>query len=425
MYIYHQITNQNLNFELFIAKRIISRKADKKRKGNALIGTAIIAIALGLSVMIISVATLTGFKQEITDKLVGFSSHMQIVNLDQNASFETESINRNLDFLPGIEKIPGIKNYHPFITKPGIIKAGNEIQGIYLKGLDSTFSWDFFKNYLIEGELPDLKSKDPDNKIIIGHKLASLLKLRTGDKIIAYFIQEPFKMRPFIIQGIYETGLEEYDKLYVYCDLRQIQSINNWSHDEISGYEIFIDNYRDLDHISEQIKDLAYKNLIDGKKALKVESIEEISSGFFDFLKLTDTNVWVILGLMVLVAGFNMISGLLIIILERTRMIGTLKSLGARNKSLRIIFLYQAAYIIGKGILWGNLLGITICLIQDKFRILPLDPESYFVDAVPINLNILHLLLLNIGTLLATILMLLIPSGIISRISPDKTIKFD
>ncbi len=414
-----------MNFEFFIAKRIISRRTAKKRKGNTLIGTAIIAIALGLSVMIISVGTLTGFKQEITDKLVGFSSHIQILNLDQSSSFETQPISRIQDFLPELRQLKGISHFNPFVTKPGIIKSGMEMQGIYLKGIDSSYSWSFFEEHLKAGELPDFSSADAQNEIIIGQALASLLKLKPGDKIRAYFIQTPPKMRPFTVKGIYDTGLEENDLLFVYCDLRQIQSINNWSDDEISGYEIFINDYRDLEGISEQIRDLTYQNLVQGKQALDVETIEEISAGFFDFLRLTDTNVWVILSLMVLVAGFNMISGLLIIILERTRMIGTLKALGAKNRNLRRIFLYQAAYIIGKGLIWGNILGLTICFIQDHFRLIPLDPNSYFVDAVPININFLHVLLLNAGTLIITILMLIIPSGIISRISPDKTIKFD
>ena len=414
-----------MNFEFFIAKRIISSQSGKKKKRNALIGTAIVAISLGLSVMIIAVAILTGFKQEITNKLVGFSSHLQIVNLDQNSSFETQAINRDQDFLTELNDLPGISHYHPFITKPGIIKSGMEMQGIYLKGLDSTYSWEFFKNHLNEGELPDFSSNPSHNGIFIGQSLANLLQLKTGDKITAYFIQDPFKMRPFIVEGIYETGLEENDRLFVFCDLRQIQSINNWSDNDISGYEIFLEDFRDLESISEEINDLVYRNLVTGKQPLKVETIEDISSGFFDFLKLNDTNVWVILGLMVLVAGFNMISGLLIIILERTRMIGTLKSLGAKNKSLRIIFLYQAAFIIGKGLIWGNVLGLAICIIQDKLHLIPLDPSSYFIDAVPININFLSIVLLNAGTLIITIIMLLIPSGIISRISPDKTIKFD
>ena len=414
-----------MNFEFFIAKRIISRQPGKKIKRNALVGTAVVAISLGLSVMIIAVAILTGFKQEITDKLVGFSSHLQIVNLDQNSSFETAAIDLNQDFLSEIKKMPGISHFNPFITKPGIIKAGMEIQGIYLKGLDSTYSWEFFEDYLIEGELPDYSTGKPQNSIFIGQSLASLLKLKPGDKISAYFVQEPFKMRPFVISGIYETGLEENDRLFVFCDLRQIQSINDWGQDQISGYEIYLNNFRDLEEISDNINDIFYKNLVDGKQALKVETIKQVSSGFFDFLKLNDTNVWVILGLMVLVAGFNMISGLLIIILERTRMIGTLKSLGAKNRSLRIIFLYQAAFIIGKGLIWGNFLGISICFLQDKLHLIPLDPTSYFIDAVPININIISILLLTTGTLVITFLMLLIPSGIISRISPDKTIKFD
>ncbi len=383
------------------------------------------AISLGLSVMIIAVAILTGFKQEITNKLVGFSSHLQIVNLDQNSSFETQAIKRDQDFLSELNNLPGVSHYHPFITKPGIIKSGIDMQGIYLKGLDSTYPWGFFQKYLNEGELPNFTSDTSQNGIFIGQSLANLLKLNVGDKITAYFIQDPFKMRPFVINGIYETGLEENDRVFAFCDLRQIQSINNWPSDEISGYEIFLEDFRDLGNISEEINDLVYKNIVTGKQPLKIETIEDISSGFFDFLKLNDTNVWVILSLMVLVAGFNMISGLLIIILERIRMIGTLKSLGAKNRSLRIIFLYQAAFIIGKGLIWGNIMGISLCFIQDKLHLIPLDPSSYFVDAVPININFLSIALLNAGTLLITIIMLLVPSGIISRISPDKTIKFD
>ncbi len=414
-----------MNFEFFIAKRILSSNPDKNKKGNTLIGTAIVAIALGLSVMIISISVLTGFKQEITNKLVGFSSHIQIINLGQSSSFETQAISRNQDFIPKLKQLKGINYFHPFATKPGIIKSGIEMQGIYLKGIDSSYSWNFFQEYIIKGGIPNFSTSLPNNEVIVGQSLASLLKLKIGDKITAYFIQEPFKMRPFVIKGIYNTGLEEFDLVQVFCDLRQIQSINNWGDEEISGYEVFIKDYRELDKISESVRDLTYQNLVKGQQALKVETIEEISSGFFDFLKLTDTNVWVILGLMVLVAGFNMISGLLIIILERTRMIGTLKSLGAGNKSLRMIFLYQAAYIIGKGLILGNIIGLVLCLIQDQLRLIPLDPTSYFIDAVPININILHLLLLNLGTLIVTLLMLLIPSGIISRISPDKTIKFD
>ena len=414
-----------MNFEFFIAKRLISRQPDKKRKGNALIGTAIVAISLGLCIMIISVAILTGFKQEITNKLVGFSSHMQIVNLEQNSSFETQAISRKQDFLPELENNSRIKNIYPFISKPGIIKSGMDMQGIYLKGVDSSYSWEFFKKNIIEGNIPSFNNNEPENSILLGRHLASLLKLKTGDKIRAYFVQDPFKMRPFVISGIYDTGLEEFDKLYAFCDLRQLQSVNNWEDDEISGYEVYLHDFRDLSSVENEVRDLVYQNLVDQKQALQVKTIKEIASSFFDFLKLTDTNVWVILGLMILVAGFNMISGLLIIILERTRMIGTLKSLGSNNTSLRKIFLYQAAYIIGKGLLWGNLLGVVLCIIQDQLRLIPLDPASYFVDAVPVNLKLSHIILLNIGSLIITILMLLLPSGIISKISPAKTIKFD
>ena len=414
-----------LNFELFIAKRIISGQPDKKIKTKPLVGTAILAIALGLTVMIISLAVLTGFKKEITHKLVGFSSHIQISNLDSNSSFETEPIISNDSLENLLSAIPDVKYYHPFAIKAGIISTDSEMQGIVLKGINDSYETGFLDDFLIQGDLLELSDSTPTTEVLISNSLAQLLKLKLGDRMPTYFIQMPPAARPFKVGGIYNTGLEEFDLKFVFCDIRHIQKVNGWKSNEITGYEIILSNDKHLSAVSEKLFEFSIDQLAKGTSNLDVKTVKEISPGFFDFLKLTDTNVWIILALMILVSGFNMVSGLLILILNRTNMIGILKALGANNKSLRRVFLIQASYIIGIGMLLGNFLGIAICLLQDFYKIIPLDPQSYFVDAVPININLFQVILLNIGTLILTLLMLLIPSGIISRISPAKTIKFD
>lgn len=414
-----------LSFELFIAKRIISGQPDNKNKTKPLVGTSILAIALGLAVMIVSVAILTGFKKEITDKLVGFSSHIQITNLDNNTSFETEPIELNDQLENKLSKIAEVKHFYPYAIKAGIISTQTDLQGIVLKGVNERYDFSFLESFITEGKLITFTDSVPGNEVILSRSLASLLNLQIGDKIPTYFIQIPPVGRPFIVGGIYNTGLEEFDLRYVFCDLRHIQKVNNWNEMQITGYEVVLSSLSSVNTVSDELFDYTVGELASGNSSLDVQSVQEISPGFFDFLKLTDTNVWVILGLMVLVSGFNMISGLLILILNRTNMIGILKAMGANNSSLRKIFLIQASYIIGIGLLLGNLFGILFAILQDGFRIIKLDPSAYFVDAVPVNLDPLHILLINAGAMVITLAMLIIPSGIISKISPDKTIKFD
>ncbi len=425
MYICSSSNILPLNFELFIAKRIISSQPDKKNKTKPLVGTAILAISLGLAVMIISVAILTGFKKEITDKLVGFSSHIQITNLDNNSSFETEPILATSSLINELRSISQIEHFHPFAIKAGIISTKTEMQGIVLKGIDNSYHTAFLESFLQEGEILKFSDTIASNKVLISRTLSNLLKLRVGDKMPTYFIQTPPAARPFIVGGIYDSGLEEYDLKYIFCDIRHIQKVNSWSVDQITGFEIILKDDKDLVSVAEDLSEFCVEQLATGSISLDVQTVKEISPGFFDFLRLTDTNVWVILTLMILVSGFNMISGLFILILNRTNMIGILKALGADNQSLRKIFLVQASFIIGIGLALGNLIGIALCMIQDFYKVIPLDPGSYFVDAVPINIQGIHVVSLNIGTLILTIAMLFIPSGIISRISPAKTIKFD
>ncbi|RUT73416.1 ABC transporter permease [Ancylomarina longa] len=414
-----------MNFELFIAKKISGKSSGEKKISSPIISIAQISIALGLCIMILSVAIVTGFKSEITNKITGFGAHIQITNYDNNSSFETQPINKNQIPKKQIAQIQGISHIQTFATKPGILKTKSEIQGIVLNGIGLKYDWQFLEKHLIDGKIFHLTDSIKSNDILISQKLSKLLKLKVGDKLSVYFIQQPPRMRRFKISGIYKTGMDEFDKLYLFCDIRHIQKLNNWTESQVSGYEIFINDFDNLNDIEANVKAITASSFSKDGSTLKVRSISKKYPQIFSWLGMLDINVWIILGLMILVAGFNMISGLLIIILEKTRTIGILKALGTPNWSIRKIFLYQSAILIGKGMFWGNLIGIAICLIQYHFKLIPLDPTSYYVDTVPINLRLIPILLLNIGSLLATVSMLLFPSYLITRIKPSKAIQFD
>jgi lipoprotein-releasing system permease protein len=413
-----------LNIEYFIAKRLSLGKEAKRYVSRSIVRFATVSIALGLAVMIITVSVVTGFKNKITHKVFGFGSHIQIVNFDSNTSYETIPIARNPKMVKEIEKIPDVEHVQVFAIKPGIIKKETEIQGVIFKGVDKDFDWSFFKDNLISGDIFTIKDSISNN-IIISKYIASLLKIKTGDNIAMYFVQDPPRVRRFRISGIYETGLEEFDKLFVIGDFKHVVKLNGWKPDEITGYEIAIRNFRDIDQINRRIKSMVGLKLNPDGSGLKVTDIKEKYTQIFDWLNLQNLNVIIILALMILVAGFNMVSGLIILILERTHMIGLLKSLGAGNILISKIFLFQSSFLILKGLFWGNILGITICFIQYHFQIIHLDQSSYFLSSVPINLNFFHILLLNIGTAILTLGILIIPSLIISRISPESTLRFN
>ncbi len=414
-----------MNTELFIAKRIFSDKTVKKGISQPIVSIAVFGIALGLAVMILSVAIVTGFKSEISNKVIGFGSHIQIVNYDTNISFETAPIGKNQSFYTDIENLKGIKSLQEFAIKAGIIKTKTDIQGIVLKGVDESFDWTFFDENMIEGNSFRVTDTSKTNDIIVSKYLANLLNLHVGDRIAAYFIQDPPRMRPFKISGIYETSLAEFDEKFALVDIQHIQKLNNWAEDQITGFEVLIDDYSEMDKMTKDVRDIVGFHFNPDGTKLRVMSIKEKYPQIFDWLNLTDMNVYIILALMIAVAGFNMVSGLLILILERTNMIGILKAVGTRNWSIRKIFLYQSGFLISKGLFWGNVIGIAICILQSQFQIFKLDPASYYLEAVPINLKVWHILALNSGTLLITVFMLVIPSYIISRLSPEKTIRFN
>ena len=414
-----------MNLELYIAKKITYKNKSDRQISRPIISIATLGIALGLAVMILAIAIVTGFKAGITEKITGFGSHIQISNYDNNNSFETYPIDINLLPFDRLSQIEGIKHVQTYATKPGIIKTKEEIQGVVLSGASLNYDWSFFKNKLVEGDTISLLSSKKSNQVLISEKLAKLLHLKVGEKLIMYFVQQPIRQRAFTISGIYNSGMDEFDKLFVICDMRHIQKLNNWKDNQVSGIEITLDDFKNLDETKNQIRNTVSGIFTEDGSTFKVRSIKQRHPQIFNWLEMLDLNVWIILGLMILVAGFNMISGLLIIILEKTNMIGILKALGTDNWSVRKIFLYQSSMIIGKGMLWGNLIGIGICLVQYHFQLISLDPVNYYLDTVPINLNLFHLFLLNIGTLIATVSMLLVPSYYITRITPSKAIRFD
>lgn len=413
-----------MNLELYIAKKITYKNKSDKQISRPIISIATLGIALGLSVMILAIAIVTGFKAGITEKLTGFGSHIQISNYDNNNSFETYPIDQNLIPIDRLSKIKEIRHIQTYATKPGIIKT-DEVQGIVLNGVSFNHDWSFFKDKLVEGDIINMIPSKKSNQVLISEKLANLLHLKVGEKLIMYFVQQPIRQRAFTISGIFNSGMDEFDKLFVICDIRHIQKLNNWNDNQVSGIEITLNDFQKLEKTKELIQDNITGIFSDDGSTFKVRSIKQNYPQIFNWLEMLDVNVWIILGLMILVAGFNMVSGLLIIILEKTNMIGILKALGTDNWSVRKIFLYQSAMIIGKGMLLGNIIGIGICLIQYHFELISLDPVNYYLDTVPINLNGFHLLLLNLGTLIATVSMLLVPSYWITKITPSKAIKFD
>ena len=416
------------NTELFIARRIFFARGTSRKFSESIVSFAVFGIAFGLFVMILSVAVVTGFKKEVRNKVIGFGSHIQLVNFDSNSSYETVPVSKNQPWLKEIGIIPGIKHVQGFATKPGIIKTDDEIHGIVLKGVGSDFDWSFFKENLVEGSVFSVSDSTKSDNVLISKQVSALLKLKVGDPLYTYFLNEETKsqkMRKFKICGIFSTSLEEFDRLFVLADISHVRKLNDWKPDQISGFEISINDFNELAHLTREIRQITLKYSKEDETVLRPVAINSKYPQIFDWLNLLDMNVWIILSLIILVAGFNMVSGLLILMLERTTMIGVLKAVGSGNWSIRKIFIYISTFLILRGMLWGNLAAIAFCLIQSRFGIFKLDPTSYYLNTVPVNLKISHLLMLNGGTVIITLLMLLVPSWYVTKIEPDKAIRFD
>jgi lipoprotein-releasing system permease protein len=406
-----------LNYEFFIAKRIVSGAGSGTKVTRPIVHIAILGVALGIAVMIVSVAIVTGFQHEIREKVIGFGGHIQISNYDANNSLEIKPVDRRQAFLPSLKKTEGIQHIQVYATKAGIVKTDSAIEGVVLKGLGSDFDWTFFKNKLIQGKTFEVKDSLKSNEVLISKYLADKLNLKVNEKLHMYFVQQPPRARAFNIAGIYETGLEEFDKLFVLCDIAHIQKLNDWTPRQVGGFEVALENFNSLTASNTMVYHAIGYNL-------NARTVKDLYPQIFDWLELQNINVIIIIVLMVVVAGINMISALLIIILERTNMIGILKAIGAGNWSIRKVFLYTAGYLTGLGLFWGNILGLTLCFVQKHFGLIKLSQENYYVALVPINFPLSYFLILNAGTLLVCILMLVVPTFIITRISPVKAIRF-
>jgi len=413
-----------LNLEYFIAKRIHFQQG-KKNISRPAVRIATIGIALGLAVMIIAIAVVIGFKQEIRNKTIGFGGHIQITNFDNNNTYEMNPIKVDKALIKKIISVDGVKHVQRFATKPGIIKTDTEFQGIVIKGIDTGFDWQFFKSNLVEGKIIDVSGDTPSNQVVISKYLTNLLGLKLGDSFYTYFIQDQVRARKFKIVGIYATNFVEYDKLIVLADMRQVQALNDWSPDSFSGLEVIIKDFNKIDEVGDAVYEATANKFNKEGSAFSTQTIKQLNPQIFSWLDLLDMNVWVILLLMLAVAGFNMISGLLILILERTSMIGILKSMGATNWTIRKIFLYHSFFLIGKGMLWGNVIGLSLCAIQYFTGLVPLDAEAYYVATVPITFNWLYIILLNAGTFIASLLMMIGPSYLITKINPAKIIRYE
>lgn len=414
-----------MNVNFFIARKIVANSKSKGRLAGPIITVATLGIVLGVTVMILSIAIGSGFKKEIKEKIIGFSAPIQVINYDFNQTFESNSVTSDSALHSELLQVNGIKHIQDFATKPGIIKTKDNIQGIVLKGVGCDYNWNFIKNSLVKGSLLNITKDSTSNGILISNILAQMLNFNVGDGVMMYFIQENVRARKFIVKGVFDSNLPEYDKVFAFVDIKQIQKLNNWKSNEVSGIEIQIDNFSNLDTIASNTDVVTSGHVSPNGSMLRVRPIQESEPQIFGWLDILDNNVLVIIALVLAVAGFNMVSGLLILILERTNMIGILKALGAPNKGIRTIFIYLATYIIGRGILLGNIIGISLCLVQSHYGVFKLDPVNYYLDTVPVNLEIVPLVLLNIGTLVITVAMMFLPTFLITKITPSKAIKFE
>ncbi|MBP1640828.1 MAG: hypothetical protein H6Q17_2411 [Bacteroidetes bacterium] len=414
-----------MNLPFFIAKRIHFGGDSKLRVSKPAVRIAMWGIAIGLAVMIITVAIVMGFKQEVRNKVVGFGSHIQITRFDNNSTYEMRPLLISDSMTRALSAVPGVKHLQKFATKAGIIKTEDDFQGVVFKGVDRQFDWQFFTQNMVEGKPFSANDTAPSNQVVISKKIADILHLKLHDGFIAYFIQDRIKAKKFIVSGIYSTNFGQYDKLFILADMRAVQRLNDWQPKEVSGMEIVIDDFNRLDSVGEMVYGKVANRFDENGAPYYSQTIKDINPQLFAWLGLFDMNVWVILGLMMAVSGFVMISGLLILILERTNMIGILKALGTTNWTVRKIFLYHSCFLIGKGMFWGNLIGLTFCLVQEYTGLIPLDASNYYVSSVPILLTIPTVLLLNLGVFVLSTFILVAPSYLITKINPSSAIRYE
>lgn len=411
-----------MNLEYFIAKRLITAKDYKSSISAPIINIAISAIAIGMIMMIVSVATGIGLQNKIREKIAAFNGHIIISNYDNNQSEITLTpIDKNQDFYPKFNTVAGISHIQAIASKSGIIRTETAFEGIIFKGVGSDYQWGNIKEYIVSGRLPNL-SKSVSQEVVISQFLANRLQLKVGDYFNTFFIKDDQNKLPnvrrFKIAGIFNSGFQQFDATFIIGDIRHVQRINKWNSNQIGAFEVFVKDFSTIKETGDQV----YKKT---SSTLDTKTIIEKYSYIFEWLQLFDFNIIVILAVMILVATINMVVALLVLILERTQMIGILKALGANNWSVRKIFLYNAFYLIIRGLLWGNGIGVSLLLLQQQFGIIKLNPENYYVNQAPVYLNLGYIMVLNFLTVAICALVLLIPSYIVTKISPVKAIRFD
>jgi lipoprotein-releasing system permease protein len=407
-----------ISLAYFISKRISARDSDNMSRPVVLI--SIVSIALGITFMMLSVAIVVGFQHSISDKVTGFTSHLQIIPFDNNESLEGSPIETQTDFVRSLKNNPKISHLQFTGRKAGVIKTDNQIQGVVFKGIGSDYDSDFLVRSLTQGHYPNLEKEEKTNEVLLSEKLAQKLNLHIGDEVRIWFIDENDAQprgRKLTICGIYNTSLEEFDNTYLIGDLRHIQKLNGWRDDQVGSIEI---NLFDPQYMRETAYTL-YRQI---PYNLNIITVLDAYPQIFNWLDLLDMNVVVILTLLILVASITLVSTLLIIIIERTNMVGLLKAIGMSNRTIQLIFFFKTSKIVLKGMIWGNLVGLTLIILQDQFKIIKLAAESYYIDYVPVEFSVMAFLLLNSGTLLVTFIVLVIPAYTITHIAPSKALRY-
>lgn len=416
-----------MNLPLLLAKRISADNDNRRKVSRPAIKIATAGVAIGLAVMIVSVCVVFGFKHTIRDKVVGFGSDIQISNFLSSGSDDVYSVAMNDSMMNILKGFKGVKHVQRFAMTQGILKTDDDFLGVMFKGVGPEFDSTFIHNNMLVGSIPKFSDEKSSNKLLISQAMADKLKLKSGQKIFAYFIDEHsnVRIRKFTISGIYQTHLSQYDNVMCFIDLYTAVKLNGWEDDQVSGAELTVNDFNKLDETEGILINKVNRTIDRYGETYSSKTIREISPQIFSWLDLLDLNVWIILALMIAVAGVTMISGLLIIILERATMIGILKALGARNKLIRHTFLWFATFIIGRGLLIGNIIGIGIVLLQKYTGIIKLNPVNYYVSTVPVEINIPVIIILNAATLIISVLVLIIPSFLISHIHPVKSMRYE
>lgn len=415
-----------MNLPYFLAHRIYAQNDDKRKVSRPAIRIATIGVAIGLAVMIVSVCVVLGFKHAIRDKVIGFGSHIQVAEYNALMGGDGRAVQMDDSVMSVLSHIQGVKHVQRFAYRQGILKTDDDFLGVMFKGVGPEFDSTFIHKNMVEGSIPRFSDKASGNKLLISKNMADKLHLKTGSRLFAYFIDYTgVRMRRFTISGVYQTNLTQYDNTICFTDLHAVAKLNGWPADVAGGAELTINNFEQLDDVERTVIAKVNRTTDHYGNTFASKTIKEVSPQIFSWLSLLDLNVWIILAIMMCVAAVTMISGLLIIILERTQMIGLLKALGAGNTTVRHTFMWFSAFIIGRGLLWGNLVGLGLVALQYVTGLVKLDPATYYVSTVPVEVNLLYVVLLNIGTLIISLFVLIAPSYLISHIHPAKTMSYE